>query len=198
MRYLKEYYNYDNEVAEICKKLGIENWSIRDGLVDVDGSVYLSGRELTKLPLKFGRVSDDFYCYNNKLTTLEGGPVEVGGDFYCDNNKLITLEGGPKQVGGDFNCSNNNLTTLEGSPKWVGGDFSCSNNNLTTLEHFPDLKSNIYIGDNLLPIEIYKNESLIKYIVKYQEEYDIWFNGKLDIPRFNLMISDIKEFDLKK
>jgi hypothetical protein len=198
MKYLKEYYNYDNEVAEICKKFGIKNWSIRDGLVDVDGSVFLRERGLTKLPLKFGVVSSYFNCSWNKLTTLEGAPKEVGVDFYCGDNKLTTLEGAPKEVGGDFRCSYNNLTTLKGVPKIINGNFDCSYNDLTTLEHFPDVKSNIYIGDNLLPMEIYKNESLIKYIVKYQEEYEIWFNGKLDLPRFNHMISDIKEFDIKK
>jgi hypothetical protein len=62
----------------------------------------------------------------------------------------------------------------------------------------PNVKGNIYMEGNPLPKEILDNRHLIKYIIKYQEEYEIWFNGELDIPRFNLMISDIKEFDLKK
>jgi hypothetical protein len=176
MKYLKEYYNYDNQVAEICEKYSIENWSIRDGLVDVNDVVYLDSKKLTKLPLKFGEVDGDFFCSNNNLTTLEGAPKEVSGSFICNINNLITLEGVPKEI---------------------GGDFLCYTNKLTTLEHFPNVKGDIYIDVNPLPKEIYNNISLIKYIVKYQDEYDIWFNGKLDIPRFNLMISDIKEFDLK-
>jgi hypothetical protein len=198
MRYLKEYYNYDNQVAEICKKFGIKNWSIRDGLVDVDGDVRLWNSGLIKLPLKFGRISGYFYCEDNNLTTLEGSPKEVGGYFNCSDNNLTTLESGPKEVGGYFSCNDNSLTTLEGGPKEVGGYFYCSNNELTTLEYMPNVKGDIYISGNPLPKEIYDNISLIKYIVEHQEEYDIWFNGKLDLPRFNLMISDIKEFDLKK
>ena len=218
MKYLKEYYNYDNGVAEICKKFGIVNWSIRDGLVDVDGDVNLSQKRLTKLPLKFGRVSGYFSCRYNNLTTLEGGPKWVGGYFSCSHNKLTSLEGGPKEVGGYFSCSynnlttlqcgpkevsgyfgcrDNNLTTLQGGPKEVSGNFDCGRNNLTTLEYMPNVRGGIYIDHNPLPKEIYQNKKLLKYIIKYQEEYDIWFDGNLDIPRFNSMIQDIKEFDVK-
>ncbi len=46
------------KVEKICKKYNITNWTLNpDGTVDVDGSVYLSGRRLSKLPLKFGRVT---------------------------------------------------------------------------------------------------------------------------------------------
>ena len=197
MKYLKEYYNYDNQVAKICDKYNIRNWSIRDGLVDAHGYVYLSDIGLTKLPLNFGIVSGGFYCGYNKLTTLEGCPKEVGGDFNCSNNKLKTLKGGPKEVGGDFDCRYNELITIEGAPKEIGGNFNCRHNKLTTLEYMPNLRGNIYISNNPLPKEIHDNKDLIKYIIKYQEEYDIWFDGKLDIPRFNHMISDIKEFDIK-
>jgi hypothetical protein len=139
MIYLKEYNNYDNQVAEICKKFGIENWSIRDGLVDVDGNVDLWHIGLTKLPLKFGRVSGFFNCSDNKLTTLEGAPKEVGGNFNCsNNNNLTSLEGAPKEVGGDFSCYNNNLTSLEGAPKEVGVYFDCSMNKLSSLEGAPE------------------------------------------------------------
>jgi hypothetical protein len=48
-----------------------------------------------------------FYCNNNNLTSLQGGPKSVGGDFYCSNNKLILLEGAPESIGGYFNCQYN-------------------------------------------------------------------------------------------
>jgi hypothetical protein len=151
MIYLKEYNNYDNEVAEICKKYGIRNWSIRDGLVDVDGHVHLSHRRLTKLPLKFGRVSGYFYCVGSELITLEGAPKEVVGNFSCGWNNLTTLEGAPKEVSGYFYCYYNNLTTLEGAPKEVGGNFSCGWNNLTTLEGAPkEVSGNFYCRYNKL------------------------------------------------
>jgi hypothetical protein len=49
----------------------------------------------------------------------------VGEDFYCLDNKLTSLKGAPKQVGGNFDCSENKLTSLAGAPQEVGGDFGC-------------------------------------------------------------------------
>jgi hypothetical protein len=213
MIYLKEYNNYDNDVEKICKEFGIENWSIRDGLVDVDGHVNLSHRRLTKLPLKFGRVSGYFYCGVNNLTTLEGAPKEVSGDFSCNNNKLTTLEGAPKEVGGDFWCSNNKLTTLEGVPKEVGGNFSCRNNNLTslegapkevsgnfwcgynkltTLDYMPNVRGNIYISNNPLPKEILNlPKDKLKDVIFEQDFYEIWRDGNLFLPRWKELKIDL-------
>src|SRR5574343_65252 len=123
----------DFNIHKICKEYSIENYTINNGLVDVDGSVDLSSWKLDKLPLNFGRVSRHFNCCNN-LTSLEGAPKKLDGHFYCQYNELASLEGGPKEVGGNFNCNNNQLTTLQGAPKEVGGSFDCNFNNLTTLE----------------------------------------------------------------
>ena len=108
-----------------------------DGSYDVDGYVDLDNNRLTKLPIRFGKVSGNFFCSGNNLTSLEGCPSEVSGDFYCHNNQLSSLKGSPVEVDGSFNCSKNKLTTLEGSPKAVGRDFDCSSNNLTSLEGSP-------------------------------------------------------------
>ena len=137
-------YKYDKflesneDIHSICKKYGIEDYTVNeDGSIDVEGSVYLSNRNLTKLPLKFNHVSGGFYCTHNELTTLEGSPKSVGGGFFCSDNKLTTLEGSPQLVSGNFSCGFNQLTTLEGSPKSVGGGFYCYNNKLETLEGSP-------------------------------------------------------------
>ena len=45
------------DIDSICKTWDIENYTVKEGLVYVDGSVDLSGKKLTKLPLKFGEVS---------------------------------------------------------------------------------------------------------------------------------------------
>ena len=113
-------------ISSICKKYGIENYTINpDGTIDVNGNVDLSMKKLTKLPLKFNKVSGFFDCSSSQLITLEGCPKEVGGSFYCEYNKLTTLEGCPKEIGGCFNCINNQLTLLDGGPKEVGGNFYC-------------------------------------------------------------------------
>ena len=122
--------NYSN-IEQICREYGITNYTINpDGTVDVDDDVELSFEKLTRLPLKFRKVSGGFYCDNNQLTTLEGCPTEVGGHFNCDNNQLTTLEGCPTEVGGYFSCQTNQLTKLEGCPTSVGGGFYCSRNPL--------------------------------------------------------------------
>ena len=142
MRYLKKYglFESNTDIDSICKKYGIQNYTINeDGTVDVDGNVSLYERNLSKLHLKFGRVTGNFYCQSNKLTTLEGCPLEVGGELWCYSNKLTTLESCPREIGGDFMCHNNKLTTLEGCPKEVGGNFDCRYNKLTTLEGCPKI-----------------------------------------------------------
>jgi hypothetical protein len=102
-------------VTMICDKYAIDEWSITNhGRVNVYVDVNLSELELTKLPLRFGKVAGDFDCYNNYLTTLEGAPQKVDGDFICSRNYLTTLEGAPKKVGRDFWCYNNQLTILDG------------------------------------------------------------------------------------
>jgi hypothetical protein len=50
-----------------------------DGTVDVNGDVNMSEMNLTKIPVKFGKVTSDFYCENNQLISLEGAPQSVGG-----------------------------------------------------------------------------------------------------------------------
>jgi len=172
------------EVAKICEKYKISNWTLQpDGLVDVDGDVNLIYKDLTKLPLQFGSVTGSFYCFQNSLTTLKGGPKEVGGAFYCDHNNLTTLEGAPQEVSGDFLCYNNYLTTLKGAPQEVSGDFLCYDNNLNTLKWAPE-----YVGGEVdflpnenLPTELLRflklnnnREDLQKYILKWQKDYAVW------------------------
>ena len=126
-------------IEEICRKYKIIDYTINeDGSIDVDGSVDLDYCKLTKLPLKFGVVTLDFYCRNNQLTTLEGSPESVGGNFNCNGNNLTDLKGSPESIGGHFNCKHNELTSLEGSPKSIGGHFNCKHNELTSLEGSPE------------------------------------------------------------
>jgi hypothetical protein len=141
MRHLRLFESFE-DIDSICKRYNITNYTINsDGLVDVDGGVNLYNRGLTKLPLKFGKVTGNFDCSRNQLTTLEGAPNYVGGSFNCSYNQLTTLEGSPDHIGGYFNCYNNQLTTLEGGPSYVGGGFYCGYNQLTTLEGAPS-----YVG----------------------------------------------------
>jgi hypothetical protein len=128
-------------------------WSVGgDGKVNVKGSFDCSRQNLMDFKgVRFGRVSGNFYCYDNALTSLEGAPETVGGSFYCENNDLTTLEGAPETVGWNFYCYDNGLETLDGAPETVGGDFSCRDNSLTTLEGAPEtVGGDFYCRDNAL------------------------------------------------
>jgi hypothetical protein len=115
-----------SDIDSICDQYGIENYTIDNGLVNVNGDVNLSGERLTKLPVRFGIVTGNFDCKGNGLTDLNGSPNIVHGDFYCMYNQLTTLEGSPNIVHGNFWCEDNeNLTSLKGAPDLIGGVFNC-------------------------------------------------------------------------
>ena len=75
--------------------------------------------------------------------------VTVGRNFFCSNNKLTSLNNSPKTVGGYFSCSNNNLTSLVGAPTSVGGAFNCGNNSVQFTEAqvraVCDVKKKVYV-----------------------------------------------------
>jgi len=110
-----------------------------------------------------------FYCYQQKLTSLEdkilnlyrstrgGGdntpeniPKTIRGTFDCSVNRLTSLEGAPESVENDFICSHNKLTSLKGAARKVGRDFNCSGNLLTSLEGAPDNVNSFNCSDNNL------------------------------------------------
>ena len=76
-------------ISLICKRYNITNYTINDdGSIDVVGNVNLCGRDLIELPLRFNKVSGNFCCYVNKLTTLKGSPKWVGDGFFCFENNI--------------------------------------------------------------------------------------------------------------
>lgn len=152
-----------SEVDDICKKLEITNYTIKPGddgyyKVDVDGDVNISLKQLKKIgvqdglrslvngslvyiPIRFGKVSGDFNCSGNKLTSLYGAPKEVGEGYYCYSNRLTSLDGSPKEVGGQFNCSHNYLTSLEGGPSKVSVKYQHPKTVMYDCSHNRDLMS---------------------------------------------------------
>ena len=128
MKYLKLFESFE-DINSICWRYNITDYIINpDGSIDVDGSVDLENKKLTKLPLKFNKVNDDFYCDYNELESLEGSPKEVNGDFYCYDNKLISFEYTPRIIRGDFGCNYNNIKTFEYFPVFIKIDFYCLGN----------------------------------------------------------------------
>ena len=144
MRHIKPYQVFESsatapaalteEQIEWLDKCAAGRWKLnpQTGLVDINGGFNCSGQNLQDFKgVRFGKVSGDFYCYENQLTSLVGAPQSVGGNFDCRSNQLTTLVGAPQSVDGSFWCHANQLTTLEGAPKTVGRDFWCGDNPVT-------------------------------------------------------------------
>ena len=153
MKYLKlfEGYNqFESEIAEICDDYGIDNFFINsDGLVDVDGIVYLAYKNLNKyIPLKFQNVTGSFDVDDNQLISLEGSPKIVGGDFKCNDNLLNDLEGAPHTVDGDFWCENNDIRSFEGLVN-IKGDFYCRHNPIWEIWDIISHKSNKWDNEKM-------------------------------------------------
>ena len=114
------------KIASFLEKYNIKNATInKDLTVDVDGDVYLSGRNLNEIPFQFGRVSRYFDISYNNLTSLKGCPKYIGGNFECMCNSLTSLEGAPDYIGGYFNCVKNpKLNSLKGIGQVSGKIYS--------------------------------------------------------------------------
>ena len=158
MKNLKTYRMFESVMEPTQEQIGwldkcvYGSWKLNTstGLVDVDGNFNCNEQGLTDLKgVRFGEVSEDFDCEDNRLTSLDGAPQEVKGSFNCEGNRLTSLDGAPQEVKGSFYCEGNQLTTLEGAPQTVGGNFWCKNNQLTSLVGAPQtLKGYFHCGGN--------------------------------------------------
>jgi len=180
MRYIKLYESFE-DIDSICKYHNIKNYTInKDGSVDVDDNVYLYAKGLTKLPLKFGKVSGYFNCGSNELITLEGCPKSVGGNFNCHNNYLTTLEGCPQSVGGFFNFSNNKLNDLYGFPEFFyGGVISFRNPVSEILNLFNPIET-AKIIDLLNEYSVIQQDGKVVILDRLEE---VFYTLNIDIPR---------------
>jgi len=121
----------------------------------------------------------------------------VGGNFYCDDNQLTTLVGGPVTVRGTFSCSDNKLTSLVGGPVTVGEKFHCFANNLTSTysgDTDIEVSGDVYFTDDKFPEAFANNYDHIKTIMKYQRHFEIWNDDlSLNIANFTELIEEISD-----
>lgn len=118
--------NINDKIEIWLKAMHIKNYDIsKDGVVSVNGNVDITNRGLHQLPVDFGKVTGDFICASNRLTTLRGIPTFVGGNLDCSDNQLDDLEGYPTEVMKNFDCSKNKFKSepLYRTIK-VHGDFT--------------------------------------------------------------------------
>lgn len=148
-------------IEEFCKTHGIYNYTVdENNFINSDYPIFLSSKNLDKLPVKFGTVRGGFWINDNNLTTLEGCPNkiingglsaasnnltsllgcpnEIEGDLYLYENELTDLENFPKKLNGGVYLRDNKLTSLKGCSKTINGDFIISENKeLTSLKYGP-------------------------------------------------------------
>ena len=101
------------EIFTPNSKRPVPVYTERDGLIDIDGDLNLSGRSLMGITLKYGIVNGNCLLNSNKLTSLAGSPRVVTKGFYCYKNNLTSLDGCPSEVHGDFYCANNGTAFTE-------------------------------------------------------------------------------------
>ena len=149
------------DIDSVCEKYRIGNYTINDdGSVDVDEDVDLYGFRITELPLKFGKVSGDFLCHNNKLTSLSGSPREVGGYFICSDNQLESLSGISKYISFGIYCENNKLRDVQGIKDGWRGTFYVEGNP-------------VYEIFKLFPKERFDE------VIEYLNEYEVSRDGEM-------------------
>jgi len=103
---------------------GIENYTITsDNKININGDVNLTLRLVgeSQLPFKFGKVTGNFECNHNKLSSFENFPDIVNGSINLVGNKFQNLKGITQNIGGDLNLSINPLKSFDGFPKNFNG-----------------------------------------------------------------------------
>lgn len=209
-------YNFYRKNKKFLKRL---NYKLNeDGSIDIYQNFNFSEHCRGEIPLKIRKVFGNFNASSsglknfnnfpdeitghlnisyNRIESLENGPL-VGGNYICSHNKIKSLKGIQKTINGNFECVNNSFINLIGSPTNINGNFDAVLNNLETLEGGPEnIKGNVHINSKKLPIEIRENYKFIKFILKWADDYDIWRDGKLYVPRFNELLRDVRIIDLK-
>lgn len=147
-------------------------YTIKDGVVDVNGDIALTNNKLEYLTNEFfvfGKVTGNFNAggvnavkikslkgspritgmftvIRSKITSLEGGPDETGNYNVYYNDNIVDLTGSPKVVNGDFKCYNcNSLKYIKGVAKKIKGNFDCSEcDELISLEGGPEIVEGDY------------------------------------------------------
>jgi len=157
------------DIEKLLDKYQIKNYTINEDTVDVDGDVFLFSEDLDKLPIKFGKVTGNFLCWNNKLKNLYGAPKYVGKSFACFSNLLESLEGGPEYVGDSYWCYDNQLENLIGSPEEVGGVYNFRDNKITSTEGAPKT-----VG---LDIYSYNNEMTLVQLISQLNDNNVQVGG---------------------
>lgn len=178
------------KIHYLCYKYDIKKYHINSDLsIDVYDDVYLNGKDLTKIPIKFNIIYGTFSISNNFITSLKNSPNTVFGEFFASNCILTSLEYCPLYVERTFDLFNNNITEVTDSPIFIGGSFELTLNIIEKI----NLKKSCEIGGKL-----YISYILGDYIQKYKKmifehgyDYGIFNdNGTINDTKIKMMLRD--------
>lgn len=141
------------EIIKLCKEYNITKYTINDDYsIDVDGPVDLSSKELTKIPIKFNKVTGFFSCVGNMLVNLENAPRRVERNFMCQhqyNGSFISLKGAPEYVGFRFDFNDNeNLKDFTDFPTYVGATIDAKSTGLYSFDCIPESTTKVIIDED--------------------------------------------------
>ena len=94
---------------------------------------YHVSANMSKLPIKFGKVDISFLVTNCGLTTLENCPDIINGSFDCSDNPLTSLIGAPQIVTDHCDMANCGIKSCHGIPK-NAKSYNLKNNEIESLE----------------------------------------------------------------
>jgi len=187
------------KIRYLCFKYGVECYTInKDYSIDVNNSVYLSNKELKKIPIKFNYVSGNFFCANNQLTSFENFPKKIGNKLDASHNKIKTLKGLP-----------DSLTAPLFGFIWVGTHaIDLSYNEISSFEGAKDVyrkRNKSYINLNANPITKVWNYILsgkeqqdVDELINLINEYDIIRGNEIILHRLNDFLMDQGRNPVKK
>lgn len=90
-------------------------------------------RNTAEIPIRFGRVKNNFGAADKGLETLRNFPRVIDGSCWVTDNKLKDLKGGPERIKHSFHIDVNPLESLEGFPQQVGAVYISWNPHLPML-----------------------------------------------------------------
>jgi hypothetical protein len=185
------------KIKYLCLKYGIEGYTInKDYSIDVNNSVYLSNKELKKIPIKFNYVSGNFFCANNQLTSFENFPKKIGNKLDASHNKIKTLKDLPDIDNGvpntidvfhSIDLSYNEISSFEGA-KDV---YRKRNVSFINIDANPITKVWNYILSG-------KEQQDIDELINLINEYDIIRGDEIILHRLNDFLMDQGRNPVKK
>ena len=136
-----------NNIEDFIENNDVGDYSIVDGLINVDGSVILTQVNNGEIPFPFGQIMEDFNCNGLGLTTLKNTPHTIYGYFDCSENKLKSFEHCPTNAKAYFIASYNFIESFKYLPRQIDRLY-LQNNNIIDLNGFETSFYKIFLSGN--------------------------------------------------